>query len=964
MHQRTKIAVAVTLAVSAMSAFAQTATTETSLQRVEVTGSRIRAVDLATAQPIQVMSQEQIQKSGLVTVGDILNTLSSSGSPDFSRGAVLTSNREMGGQFLNMRNLGSERLLVLVDGKRWSQSVDGFTDMSTIPSSMIDRMEILKDGASAIYGSDAIAGVVNIILKKNMEGGQFSGYMGQNKEGDGKTKDWSLSYGVAGDKGSLMFGLSHAEQGVVWARDRALTSFTYGPNHYFDGLGTSPWGRVTPITAAGTSNTSAAAGGFNRMINHTGTYDGVGTSSDSRNPANYHAFSSAKEADLYNSTQDMMFQAPSRLTSIFTKGTLNLPMDMRFTTTAMYAERGSTTQVAGYPLTSTSQVANKVFLDKDSYYNPYGNQVAGAGLGQDVFFARRVIELPRITQNKNRTLHVDAALQGNLNLGPSTWDWSLGYNHSAVSGNTTSSGNIDLVNLKKAVGPSFLGTDGVVHCGTSMTNIVTGCVPFNVLGGPSASTPEALAYINHKGGGTYNSTVNSATADISGEIFKLPAGGLGFAAGIERREVRGSDNPDSLEQLALTTNLAGFSTVGKYTVKEAYAELNVPILKNVFLAQSLGLNLATRYSDYSNFGDTTNSKVSLTWKPINDLLVRGTWAEGFRAPALGDTFGGGSQSFDTYLDICDTAFGRASRDAAVAARCIASGAPANFRQKNQAGGNVGAAGAQTPVAFNTGVGNNSLTPETATTKTAGFVYNPSYVNGLSIAVDYFDIEVKNRVSAIGVAYTLNQCYVSGVQEFCNNFSRDATGQITQLNRGNKNMGSMSTKGIDLELNYRLARNAYGQFAIRSQTTYVDEFNLQSTNESEVLNYAGEYPYYRVKSNVNLDWSLGNWSATLGARYFSPVKTTGWDCDPAAPIECNNPTGQSAGFDGYNKLGSQVYTDLSVGYKTAWNGKIMVGINNILGRKPRSNYDAGSSAAKVDADVPLDRFFWVRYNQSF
>jgi iron complex outermembrane receptor protein len=206
--------------------------------------------------------------------------------------------------------------------------------------------------------------------------------------------------------------------------------------------------------------------------------------------------------------------------------------------------------------------------------------------------------------------------------------------------------------------------------------------------------------------------------------------------------------------------------------------------------------------------------------------------------------------------------------------------------------------------------------------------------------------------------------VNQVQEFCNNFSRDATGQITQLNRGNKNMGSMSTKGVDLELNYRLARNAYGQFSVRSQTTYVDEFNLQSTNESEVLNYAGEYPYYRVKSNVNLDWSLGNWSATLGARYFSPVKTTGWDCDPDAPIDCSDPTGQSAGFDGYNKLGSQVFTDLSVGYKTAWNGKIMVGVNNILGRKPRSNFDASSSAAKVDADVPLERFVWVRYNQSF
>lgn len=956
MHQRTKIAVAVTLAVSAMSAFAQSANETSSMQRVEVTGSRIRAVDLATAQPVQVMSQEQIQKSGLVTVGDILNTLSSAGNPAFSKGAVLTSNREMGGQFLDMRNLGAERLLVLVDGKRWSQSVDGYTDMSTIPSSMIDRMEILKDGASAIYGSDAIAGVVNIILKKSMEGGQFSGYIGQNKEGDGKTQDWSLSYGIAGDKGSMMFGLSHAKQGEVWAKDRAITSFSYGPSQYTAGLGGGPWGRVTAISAAGTS-TAGNIG--NRVINHTGTYDGVGVSQDSRNQNNYHAFTSA-EADLYNSTQDMMYLAPNDLTSIFTKGTLNLPADMTFTTTAMFAQRNSKTQVAGYPLSSTSQVANKVFISRDSYYNPYGNQGIGVapGAGQDVFFARRTIELPRITKNKNRTLHIDAALEGKLNLGSTAWDWSVGYNHSSVSGTTESSGNINLVNLAKALGPSFIGADGVVRCGTSMTTVVPGCVPFNILGGPSASTPEALAYVNHNGGGSYDSTVNSATADISGEIFQLPAGGLGLAVGLERRHVRGSDNPDSLEQLALTTNLAGFDTMGDYTVKEAYAELNIPVLKGVPFAQSLTVNLASRYSDYSNFGDTTNSKISLTWKPINDLLVRGTVAEGFRAPALGDTFGGGSQSFDAYLDICDSAFGRAARDPVIAARCAADGVPAGFRQKNQAGANVPAGGAQTTVAFNTGVGNQSLTPETATTRTAGFVYNPSFLNGLTVAVDYFDIEVKNRISNIGVSYTLNQCYVEQVQEFCDNFSRDATGQITQLNRGNKNMGSMSTKGVDLELNYRLPRMAYGQFAVRSQTTYTDEYILQSTNTSEKLDYSGDYPIYRVKSNVSLDWALGNWSATLGARYFGPIKTS------CIFTWCTDPEGQSNSYDGYNRIGSTTITDLSVGYKTAWNGKIMVGVNNILGRKPRVNADVDASSSKVDANLPIDRFFWVRYNQSF
>ena len=210
------------------------------LQRVEVTGSRIRQVDLETAQPIQIMNSEQIQKSGLVTVGDVLNNLSSAGAPEFSRSASLTSNAEAGGQFVSLRNLGANRLLVLVDGKRWTQSVDGYTDLSTIPSAMIERMEILKDGASSIYGSDAIAGVVNIILKKNMQGGQLSIYTGQNEKNDGKTKDFSLSYGAGDEKASLMFGLSHTEQGRVGTQNRAITSTTYGPAHPFDGLGAGP----------------------------------------------------------------------------------------------------------------------------------------------------------------------------------------------------------------------------------------------------------------------------------------------------------------------------------------------------------------------------------------------------------------------------------------------------------------------------------------------------------------------------------------------------------------------------------------------------------------------------------------------------------------------------------------------------------------------------------------------------
>ncbi|WP_314438710.1 TonB-dependent receptor plug domain-containing protein [Massilia timonae] len=942
------------------------------LQRVEVTGSRIRQVDLETAQPIQVMNQEQIQKTGLVTVGDVLNNLSSAGAPDFSRSGSLISNTEAGGQYVSLRNLGANRLLVLVDGKRWTQTVAGYTDLSTIPSSMIERMEILKDGASSIYGSDAIAGVVNIILKKNMQGGQLSLYTGQNEKNDGKNKDFSLSYGAGDEKASLMFGLSHTEQGRVATGTRNITRFQYGPDHPYSGLGAGPWGRITPVNPAnGGSLTNTAQGGFNRVLNHTGDWTGNGVGADSRNPNNYHAYSQAIQEDKYNSSADMDLLSPNKLDTLFVKGEIALPKDMRLKTTAMYSQRKSLRQIAGYPLQSTSQATYPVYIDKDSYYNPYGSSVVGAGLGQDLFFQRRTIELPRLTENENRTLHIDASLEGEFAVKDLAWNWSVGYNHNKVSGTATDSGNINLLNLKQALGPSFMNAAGVVQCGTPDDPIgLASCTPWDILGGPSASTPEALAYVNTVGTKTYGSTINSATADIGGELFQLPAGAVGLAVGLEHREVKGYDVPDQFSQSGYSTNLSGQATYGRYTVREAYAELNVPVLKDQPFAELLSLNFATRHSDYSNFGVTNNSKASFMYKPVKDVLVRGTWAEGFRAPTLDDVSGGGSQSFDTFLDPCDTRFGEASRNPAVAARCTTGfggviGTPGGYRQLLQAGGPIeNSGGTQSLVAFNSGAGNQFLQPETAVTKTFGFVYNPSFVNGLSIGLDWYNISIENRITAISAGYVVNQCYIEGVTNFCDSLRRDPiTGNLTQLARGNANLGEMETEGLDLSISYRLPRTSFGQFNIRNETSYTDKFRTRSGADQEWNDYAGDYFYNRVKSNTNLDWSLGNWSATWGFRYYSPVKDQCWDVDTG--VECSNPTGETSSWGtGYNKLGSVTIHDVSVGYKTNWDARILFGINNVFDKSPRMVYGTQASASSVDADMSLDRFFYVRYNQSF
>jgi iron complex outermembrane recepter protein len=966
MFKRNRLALAVATAFGTVASIgaANAQTTES----IEITGSRIRSVDRETAQPILTVTREEIQKSGLVTVGDIVNALTTAGSPAFSKGSALVSNREQGGQYADMRNLGSQRVLVLVNGKRWMTSINGFTDMSTIPSSLVDRVEVLKDGASAIYGSDAIAGVVNFILKRRFEGGEANLYYGANEKGDGRTQQYDFTFGASGDKGSLIANVSVAKQGEVWAKSRDITRFTFGPDHYNANFGAAPWGRIQYVNPAN-GLALTGAGSINQMLNHTGTYDGVGVGSSSRDPANYHAYAGAEE-DTYNSSQDMHFQTPSELKALFVKGDYSITDNVRVRLIGMYSERESERQIAGYPLNSRSQPLYPVYIDKDSYYNPYGNAVAGAGNGRDLYFTRRTIEVPRVTVNNLKSFHFDGGLEGSFMVAGKEWNWDAGVNYNKGDGTVTGTGNLNLVNLKRALGPSFVNAQGAVQCGTAASPIAaTQCVPFDILGGPSASTAEALKYVMANTTGTYNSTITSYTANITGGLFKLPAGDLSLAAGGEYRKVSGFDHPDALSQNGYTTDLAANPTDADFNIKEAYAELEVPILKGVVGADLLTVNLASRFSDYSNFGSTTNSKASLRYKPVKDLLVRGTWAQGFRAPTLGDVFGGGQQTFDSYLDPCDSVNGEAANTPEVAARCAAAGVPAGFRQVNQAGNPVGSGGAQGIAPFNAGAGNASLEPETALTKTVGFVFSPSQVPGLSMSVDWWKIEVSNAITAISAGTVLNRCYVSNDPTFCTSIVRDpSSGMVTYLERGNLNLAAVKTDGLDVSASYQLPAMAWGNLRLNLDATYLRSFKTKSSPEAEWATYNAEWPYYRLKANLAMDWALGNWSARFMTRYYGGTKDQCWD----SATECSNPGQEATWGTDVNYKKALVYNDLNVAWKTPWKGTIAVGANNLFDKKPRINYQTNSaigengtsSSSSVDPDLPIDRFFYLRYSQTF
>ena len=962
MKQKTLLASAIAAAlvlqvwaVSAQDAPAPTPDNAKKLETITVTGSRIRSVDVETAQPVFTMTQQDIQKTGLTTAGDILNHLVAASATTYGKASVLASNFEQGGQYVNIRHLGEQRVLVLVNGKRWATGIDGLTDVSNIPSALIQRVEVLKDGASSVYGSDAISGVVNFILKDRYNGAEANAYMGQNQGGDGSTQNYSFTLGNTSEKSSIVFNANYNKQQTVWAHDRDWTNYSFGLAHPTDGLsGTGPWGRYTdPVT------------GKQVVINHTGSYDGVGVSEDSRNPANYHV--GVTQNDRFNPTQQMMLRVPTELKSVFTQGRYNFTDNLTLKATGMYSERNSVAQIAGYPLNSRSQPNYPVFIDGGSYYNPLP--------GQDLSFARRTIELPRVSRNNAKTFHFDASLEGYFNVGEHEWNWDVGTNYNKLDGVVTSTGNLNLVALKNALGPSFLNAQGVVQCGTAANPIPLGtslsggqCTPFNILGGPSASTAQALAYVNSMGQATYNNTSKSFSANITGGLFNMPmdAGEFSFAAGVEHRDESGYDRPGQFEQSGYSTDLAAASTEGHYQTNEAYVEFNVPVLRDLPGAKELSFDVASRYSHYSNFGGTTNNKYSFKWKPLDDLLVRGTYAEGFRAPTIGDIAGGGSQSFDSYTDPCDTRYGVAATNAAVAARCQAAGVPANFRQLDTAGQPIkNAGGTQGTVPFNAGVGNINLQPEGATTRTLGLVYSPAYLEGFDASLDWYSIKVSNVITSISAQFVMDQCLVQNVASWCGNFTRGANGQVNSLNRGNANLGAIETKGYDFVAHYRLPEFSFGKFAVTLDTTYLESYNQQSASGAPYDTYAGTWSYPRVKGNLSLDWSLGDFGATWGLRYQGAFRDACWDA--SAGIECNQPnyTSPTWGVIGANRKGAIVFNDAQVRWNAPWNASISVGVNNVFNRRPPVTYSVSNSdASSYDPALDLTRYFYVGYNQKF
>ncbi|MCW6028328.1 iron complex outermembrane receptor protein [Stenotrophomonas rhizophila] len=920
-HNKLRDAVVIALvatAGTATTAVAQESASPTNLDRIEVTGSRIRSVDVENSQPVFIMDRAAIEKQGLTSVADVLQRIS-------ANGAGLNTNFNNGGDgssTISLRNLGSERTLVLVNGRRWVSNTSGSVDLNTIPASIIERVEVLKDGASSVYGSDAIAGVVNLITRGDYEGAEVNAYVGQYGQGDGQRTSFDATVGTSSDRGNLVISVSRVEEDAVSAGDRAISAV---PEF---GRGSATY---SSYSANGKINASAAAGG-NLALRPGAIASGL--ASDPYYALNqYIPYTSDFN---YNFAKDNYLATPQKRSALFAQGSYNLSDNITFKMDALYNERRSAQQLAGFPL---STINTGLSLSGDSYYNPYN--AAYGGDGRDVSWTHRLTEASRLYDQNTKTSHVYLGLDGFFEFAGRQFNWDAGYAFNKTNEVETQVGDANLLSLEAALGASEVRGGRVVCVDGPGGDIISGCTPFNPLSPAGGVSQEMLDYILFTAHNTYQYRNESVTANLSGELFELPAGWLSFAAGFEHRKESGYSSPDAFIANGLTSGNSFTATSGEYSLDDAYIEVAIPLLKDLPGAQLLELSAATRYSDYSNFGNTLNSKFGFKWKPLDEVLVRGNWAEGFRAPSITNLYRGDSDTFATYSDPC-SGDGRFAGNAGVQANCAARGVPAGFVADYNSGGGVN--GGQTIYPFTLG-GNPDLTPETATSKTLGVVYSPSWATGLNISLDWWSIELENRISSFAANTILDKCYVDNISSYCDLITRDATGLVTGMFIGPINAGFQELEGYDLTVKYRLADTSVGTFGFTLDSTYVTKNRSRDSTQDDWEALNGKYfesdPYWRLRGNLTTDWTYGDFSASWMIRYRSGLTED-----------------VSEGT-----LESITYHDLQLSYNLPWNATVRVGANNIFAKDPPVTLDAFANSFDPQYDIP-GRYMYMQYTQRF
>ena len=866
------------------------------LGKIEVTGSRIKRTEVETAQPVTVMTSAEIKQTGLTTIGAVIQKLTSSG-------ASLSTMDNFGGNFtftgggqstVDLRNLDAKRVLVLVNGKRWATGLDGTVDLNTIPSSVIDHVEVLQDGASSIYGSDAIAGVVNIITVKNYNGGEASAYEGiynGDSHWDGKTQAYDFTMGSSNEKSGMLFNLSYTNQDGVLSKDRNISKEPVIGQGNSGGSSAIPNGRFVFVPPT-TSPWNTFCGGTCDLTLAT-PVNGVPTMADFR-PFVSHGPTS----DRFNYAPFNYVLTPEERYSGFVQGYEDLADNITFKADMMYSHRDSHQQAAPEPLFfASSSIA--IDIPKTQQYNPFGFDLNAADPKNANLFllGRRMVENgPRLYHEKEDTYHIDMGLNGFFDMGGKEWDWDANYAFSKDSEIDVNDGHFDVSHLRLALGDATLCAQ------------IQGCVQLNLFGGKGAITQQMLNYIKYTAQNQFENNQRVYNLDLTNsDLFSLPGGPAGIALGYEQLEHDGLFLPDSVAQNGYDSFNPGrpqLPTTGRETSQAEYVELDMPVLGDMPGIKLLDLDLAGRHTHYDVYGTSNTYQWGLKYQPNDEWLLRTSWSQGFRAPSIQELFSAGTNFSANIVDPCDSP--------ASSPVCAAQGVPSGYTQPN--------------AQINTlEIGNRHLRPETSVSRTVGFVYSPNWLAGFNLNMDYYKIEINNVIQPLSGQTILDGCYTAVAANSsaadCKLITRTAFGAVETLNDKIVNAGTITTSGIDANVTYAFPSTAAGNFKLTFDDTHIKSYSLNGVELAGVERGGSVFPFGvpRDKARLALDWVAGPWSAQYALRYVRSM------------VEENNgaPTGVH--------IGATTYHDVQGAYTAdSLNTTFTLGIRNLFGKNPPSS----------------------------
>ncbi|MCY3840420.1 MAG: TonB-dependent receptor [Gammaproteobacteria bacterium] len=930
----------------------------TVIEEVVVTGSRIMRDPVNEPTAILQIDAAGLERAGLTNLGDALQNLPITGSAPNSQFNVPGnsgfpqdgSGIGAGSVQLSLRNLGAKRTLVLVDGRRWvagasASGVPGTVDLNSLPDNMIGRIEILQDGASAVYGSDAIGGVVNIITDAGFAGFEFDAQTGGHlKDNDGESTAIGLKWGVGdGDTHAVLSASWRDELGVETA-DRKRSAFPNPdatscdvPGSYCSSF--TPQGRFIfgPNLAGGASVTLN-----NGVLNDGGANIPV---FDPANPGagDFHVFTSADRFN-YNGPTYNYLRTPNERTNLFGSVRHAIGRSTELFATVSYTHRSSATKAAPEPLCLGAGCGNPIndnfVISAENPYNPFGVDLSVAA-GTMAFFGRRPLESGgRLFFQDTHTYFATIGVAGEFERRGRPLYWEAYGSHGENQGFQTKRNSHNAAKLQIAMGHP------------AVCEAVPGCVPFNFFGGqgPDGSgsiTREMLDFVTYTQRDESRQTLANFAVNVSGDLFRLPAGEVGFATGVEYRDHAGWFHPDPIAERGETAGIPAGRTEGGFDVMEFYGELRLPLVDN--LDRYWELNVAARRSDYSTSGAEATYKVSSLFQPVDSLALRGSFSTGFRAPGIGELFGGAAREDFTFLDPCSDVLGRfgslgggrdAAQPAGVVANCASLGVPVDFVQSN-------------PQLSAVSAGNAALSAETSESFTLGVVWSADFdsrwIARLSASVDYYGVEIADAVQGRSPADVLAACVDTLDPAFCDLAPRTSNGALDVIDNQLQNIGGIEAAGFDVQVVYDAPAWSFGQISVTFNGTLLDDYTERTRNvdgTESVMERTGSHTnetfqraFPELRWTAAVDWLKDRWDGSLALRWTDSLT-----------------------LGGGGKVDAALFTDVRLAYtpdllNASWTATL--GFNNVFDEDPPLCFPCGViGMSTVAHDLP-GRIGYVR-----